>query len=169
MKLLKTIKHEFLLVIPPTIFFFITFCLLIMTQRLIYREYGIPLIGFGNALIGALIVGKVVLVVDNLKFMNPYPDKPLIFNVFWKTVIYVLATLLVRYVEHLIPFFSKTHDFGEANHQLFQEIIWPHFMLIQMWLVVLFFTYCSLREIIRLVGKRQFIAVFLGIGSPGQT
>jgi hypothetical protein len=34
------------------------------TQRLIQREYGILLTGFGMAFIGALLAGKVVLIAD---------------------------------------------------------------------------------------------------------
>lgn len=163
MKILKTLKHEFFMVLPPTIFFFITFCLLILTQRLIYREFHIPLIGFGNAVVGALIVGKVVLVVDNLRFMNPYPNKPLIFNVLWKAGVYMLATLLVRYLEHTLPIYLETKNLAEANHRLYEEIIWPHFWLIQVWLVVLFFVYCTLRELVRVIGVRKAAALFLGV------
>jgi hypothetical protein len=164
MKLLKTLKHEFLAVLPPTIFFLITFCLLIATQRLINREYGIPLPHFGAALVGALIVGKVVLIVDKFRFMNRYPDKPLIYNVAWKTSIYLLATLLVRYAEHLAPLLKQHGGLGEAHRRLLEEVVWPHFWLIQMWLLVLFFAYCSLRELIRMIGKREFVALFFGAG-----
>lgn len=166
MKLLKTLKHEFLQVLPPTVFFFITFCLLTMTRRLILREYDLPLTGFANALLGALIVGKVVLVVDKFRFMNRYPDKPLIYNVAWKTGIYLLATLMVRYGEHVFPFLRQYGNLAEAHRHLVDEIVWPHFWLIQMWLLVLFFIYCSLRELIRATGKQAFIAMFLGAETP---
>ena len=55
MKLLATLKHEFRLLLPPTIFFFIAFVLIATTKRLILREYGIPLTGYGAALILSLI------------------------------------------------------------------------------------------------------------------
>lgn len=163
MKIPHKLKHEFLSVIPPTVFFFITFCLLIATQRLIDRQYGIPLTGFGNALIGALIIGKVVLVVDNFRFVNLYPHKPLIYNALWKTAIYFFATMLVRYVEHIVPFLKQTGSFPEAHRHLLEEIVWPHFWLIHMWLIVLFFTYCSLRELVRVMGKREVVRLFLGL------
>lgn len=44
------------------------------------REYGIPWTGFGEAVIGAILVGKVVLIVDILPFMNKFPERPLIYN-----------------------------------------------------------------------------------------
>ncbi|WP_077731356.1 hypothetical protein [Methylocaldum sp. 14B] len=162
MKILETIKHEFFSILPPTLFFFVTFCLLILTKQLVLREYHIPSTGFANAAIGALIVGKVVLVADHFRFVNRFPDKPLIYNVTWKVSIYFLATLLVRYLEHLAPFLSKFGQIAEANRHLVEEIVWPHFWLVQMWLLVLLFVYCALRELVRAIGEREFTALFFG-------
>ena len=162
MKLFEKLKHEFLLMLPPTIFFFFAFILLIITQRLIQREYGLPLIGFGGAVIGALLVGKVVLITDNLPIMNKFPDKPLLYNIVWKSGIYFLATFLVRYIEHVVPLLREYGGIMEANRHLLAEVVWPHFWIIQMWLAVLFFLYCSLRELILVIGRENAIRIFLG-------
>jgi hypothetical protein len=58
-------------VLPPTIFFFIGFNLILWTKRLILEERGIEFSGFLTATIAALLVGKAVLVTDNLPFMQP--------------------------------------------------------------------------------------------------
>lgn len=50
MKFFEKLKHEFMLVLPPTIFFFIGFVLVATTQRLILREYGLPLTGSARRL-----------------------------------------------------------------------------------------------------------------------
>lgn len=161
-KLLTTLKHEFIEIIPPTIFFFIAFCLLMATQRLIQREYDIPLTGFGMAIIGALLVGKVVLIADKLPLVNKFPDKPLLYNVVWKSLIYFITALLVRYLEHLSHFLLKHESVMEAHHHLMEEIVWPHFWLIQMWLAVLFFAYCAMRELVRVIGRDKVIHMFIG-------
>ncbi len=161
-KLLATFKHEFLLIIPPTIFFFIAFMLIATTQRLILREYHVPLTGYAEALIGALIVGKVVLLADKLPFVNKFPDHPLFYNIGWKSSIYFVATFLFRYAEHLVSFLRTHENFTEANQHLFAEIIWPHFWLVQMWLAVLFFFYCTIRELIRAIGKEEIMRIFFG-------
>jgi hypothetical protein len=169
MKLLATLKHEFRLMLPPTIFFFIAFMLISVTQRLILREYGVPLTGFATAAIGALLVGKVVLLTDKLSFVDKYPcpDHPLIYNIVWKSSIYFIAALLFRYIEHLIPLLHEHENFRVANQHLLAEIIWPHFWLIQMWLVVLFFLYCTIRELVRAVGREEIIRMFIGVQARG--
>lgn len=168
MKLFEKLKQEFLLILPPMIFFFFAFILLATTQNLIQREYGIPLTGFGVAVIGALIVGKVVLIVDNLPFMNKFPDKPLLYNIAWKSGIYFLATFVVRYIEHVIPLLREYGGIMEANRHLLAEVVWPHFWIIQMWLAVLFFLYCSLRELVHVIGREKVIRIFL-VGKVSQS
>ena len=161
MKLFEKLKQEFLLILPPTIFFLFAFILLVITKRLIQREYGIPLSGFGAAVIGALIVGKVVLIADNLPLMNQFPDKPLLYNIAWKSSIYFLTTFVVRYIEHIIPLLREYGGIMEANRHLLAEVVWPHFWIIQIWLAVLFFTYCSVHELIRVIGREKAIRMFL--------
>ena len=106
-KILKTIKHEALELVPPTVFFFISFCLLILTQNLISRQYGIPRMSFVGAAVGALIVAKVVLIVDHFSLVNRFPQKPLVYNVVWKTSIYFFWALVFRYFVHLFVFSRK--------------------------------------------------------------
>ena len=160
------LKHEIAQVIPPAIFFFVTFNVIAVTRALMLEQYGITAPAFAAATIGALIVAKVILIVDLLPFVNRYPDKPLIYNVAWKTLIYVLAALLVRYVEHLISFARKHDSLIDANRHLLAEVVWPHFWAVQIWLALLLFVYCALRELTRSLGAARVRHMFLGV--PGQ-
>ena len=161
-KILQRLKQEFLGVIPTAVFFFVAFQLLAFTRALILQEYGIQVSVFVAATIGALIVAKVVMIVDLLPLVNRFPDKPLIYNVLWKTAIYLLAAFLVRYIEHLIHFVRKYGDIAVANSHLLDEVVWPHFWIVQLWLLVLFLMYCALRELIRVLGRERVRSIFLG-------
>lgn len=161
-KFLRTIWHEFIQVLPPTIFFFAAFNIISITKALMLREHGIDFTEFAAATIGALLVGKVVLVADKLPLINRFPEKPLIYNIVWKTMIYVLAVFLVRYVEHLIPFIGKFGSVISAHDHLLDEVVWSHFWSIQIWLLVLFFVYASLHELVRLIGRDQVLKMFFG-------
>ncbi len=160
------LKHELLAVIPPAVFFFVSFQLLAFTRSLMLEEYGIRISSFVTASIGAVVVAKVVLIVDHFSFVNRYPEKPLIYNIVWKTLIYIIAALVVRYVEHLIPFLREYRNFALANHHLLNEVIWPYFWVIQIWLLVLFFVYSTLRELIRVLGRERVLHMFFGVSKP---
>jgi hypothetical protein len=161
-RFVSRLKHELLGVIPPAVFFFITFQVIALTRALMLQKYGIQVSTFVTASIGALVVAKVVLIADHLPFVNRFPDKPLIYNVMWKTAIYLVAAFLVRYVEHLIPFVREYGDLAVANRHLLDEVVWPHFWAVQIWLLVLFFVYGASRELVRILGRERVRSMFLG-------
>jgi hypothetical protein len=158
------LKREFLELLPPTIFFFIAIGLLMLTKRLILKQYGFSnfAFDFASVLIGALIVGKIVLIADLFSFVNRYPGKPLIYNVLWKTAIYLIAATVVRIGEEVIPKLLQHGGLKATIQHLVDGIVWPHFWVIHLWLGILLFGYCALRELIRAVGKYEVLRMFLG-------
>ena len=70
-KLWERIAHEVREVIPPTIFFFIAFHVLVLFRSLMLRQYGIQLSSVAGATVAALLVAKVVLLADMLPFVPP--------------------------------------------------------------------------------------------------
>jgi hypothetical protein len=161
-KLGRWIAHEFREVLPPAIFFLLGFHMLALTRSLMLREYRVHVASAAGATVGALLVAKVVLIADSLPVINRFPQKPLAYNVAWKTTIYLLAALVVHYLEHLVPLWWRLGDLGTANHQLLGEIVWPHFWVVQLWLVVLLFMYCAMRELIRAIGPSEVRRMFFG-------
>jgi hypothetical protein len=160
--ILQKIKHEFLKVLPPTIFFFFAFNIVYITSVLMLRGLGIEVKSLIAATVLALIVGKVILIVDHMPFVNKFPDKPLIYNIVWKTFIYVLAVLLVRYLERFIPFFNEAGGVMAAHRNLVQEMDWSRFLAIQIWFMVLLFFYSVIVELVRVLGKDHLIKMFFG-------
>ena len=162
------LKKEVRELIPPTIFFMVSFGLLLCTQALVMRDYGIDLFDLGQAVIGALIVGKILLIVDAFPFVDRYPARPLIWNTLWKAVIYNIAAIFFRWLEALVPLWIHHGSFSAGNDALFAGIHWPHFWLIQLWLAVLFLVYCAGCELSRAVGRDKLIALFFGPREEGE-
>jgi len=90
-KILIFLKHEFLEMLPPTIFFFVVFHIIAFTRALMAKQYGIAISSSAAATIGALIVGKAILIADALPFVNWFRQKRLIYNVAWRTFLYVIS------------------------------------------------------------------------------
>ena len=161
-KLLGILKGEFLELLPPTIFFLIAFNIILLTNSLLLKQYGIDGWALSKAAVGALIAGKAVLIADKLPFINRFPDKALIYNVVWKTAVYVAAALLFTYIEHVVEFMWEGGGFLAANEDLWSEAVWPRFLATHIWLFVLFLAYCTLREMIRVMGREQVLQLFFG-------
>jgi hypothetical protein len=152
-------KHELYEVLPPMIFFLVAFHIILVERALIAREYGLHPLSMATATVTALVVAKVVLIADMLPIINRFPQKPLMYNVVWKTAIYVVASLIAHYLEHLIPLWWRT-GFRAANERLWGELVWPHFWAVQLLLVVLFLLYCALRELVRVIGRDRVRQIF---------
>ena len=161
-KLSTTLKKEFFELLPPTIFFFIALHIVAFVRVLMLKGTGISPVSTMSIAVAALILGKAVLIADLLPMINRFPNKPLIYNVAWKTLIYLLAATLIHYLERLIDFWRQTGGFVAGNQKLLAEIVWPHFWGIQIILVVLIVMYCTMHELVRVIGREKVLRIFFG-------
>ncbi|MEI7996107.1 MAG: hypothetical protein WCH01_14520 [Methylococcaceae bacterium] len=161
-KLSTKIKEEFYAMLPPTIFFFISLHLVVLIRVLMLKGTGITLGTTASVTVSALILGKAVVIADMLPIINRYPNKPLAYNVGWKTLLYALIASLVHYLERLIDFWREAGSFIAGNEKLLALIVWPHFWAIQIVLVMLITMYCTISEIGRVIGGDKMRHLFFG-------
>ena len=167
-KLFTKLQEMFRELLPPTIFFFIALHLISLMRLLMLSGTGLAVSTPLQVTVAALILGKAVLVADLLPFINRYPDKPLIYNVAWKTTIYVLGAMLVHDLERLAEFWKKAGSLVAGNQKLLAEIIWPHFWATQILLVVLILMYCTMHELVRVIGRDKVLEIFFGTPSTAR-
>ena len=168
-KFTHSVKHLVREMIPPAVFFFVTFQLLALTRALMLKQYGIDVTTFAAATIGALVAAKVVVLADLLPFINRFPGRPLIYNIAWKTTIYFLAAFMVRYLEEFIHFYRAHGTVLGANRHLLDEVVWAHFWAIQLWLTVLLLIYCTMDGLVRALGRDRVRELFIGVSSRSAT
>ena len=162
-KILKILKHEFLEIIGPTVFFFVAFNVIAFTKKLFLEDYHINFSGFFvTATIGALLVGKVVLLADGDSFDQPLSPHPFDLNVAWKTLIYSLAALVVQFLEEFLPRLWHHQTLASAAAYVWDEIHWPHFWAVHILLCYFLLIYVSFRELARTFGETQFFHIFFG-------
>ena len=103
-KLFTKFKEEFFRLLPPTIFFFVALHIVAFVRVLMLEGTGITPLGSVSVAVAALILGKAVLLADMLPVINRFPNKPLIYNITWKTLIYLVMSALIHYLERLVDF-----------------------------------------------------------------
>ncbi len=161
-KLSTTLKKEFFELLPPTIFFFVALHIVAFVRVLMLKGTGISPLSSMSIAVAALILGKAVLIADMLPMINRFPNRPLIYNVAWKTLIYLLMSAFIHYLERLIDFWRQAGGFVGGNKKLLAEIVWPHFWAIQIILLVLIAMYCTMHELVRVIGKEKALRIFFG-------
>src|SRR5713226_9760271 len=161
-KLFTTLKEEFFKLLPPTIFFFVALHIVAFIRVLMLKGTGLAPSSSISIAVAALILGKAVLIADMLPLINRFPHKPLIYNIAWKTVIYLLISAVIHYLERLYDFWRQTGGFVAGNQKLLAEIVWPHFWAIQIILFVLVAMYCTMHELVRVIGREKVLRIFFG-------
>ena len=161
-KVAATIKEEFLALLPPTIYFFVALHIIALMRLLMVKATGITPLTSASVLVAALVLGKSVLLADMLPAINRFPDKPLIYNVAWKTLIYTVVALIIHYLEHLYDYAREAGGIVAGNERMLATIIWPHFWAVQILLVVLIVLYCVMHELVRQIGRDRFVRMFFG-------
>ena len=154
---LAQVKH----VLPPTIFFLFGFNLILFTRWMTLQEHGIPFTNFFAASLAALLVGKAVLVVDNLRLMHRFDGAPLIQPILFKSTIYWVVVFVFRLAEGLLHFLREGGALGEFPNFLVAHFSWPRFLAIQIWLMVLFLVYVTAHELNTLFGDGELPRLFL--------
>lgn len=102
------VKYEFLQVLPPTIFFLCAFNIVAFTTDLILEQNQIQGSTHAVATVLALIIGKVVLVVNKLPLLHRFNGKPLFYPILFKSTIFTVFVTIVRLLEHWVPALIKT-------------------------------------------------------------
>jgi hypothetical protein len=160
-KVRSVLLHEFREVLPPTLFFFVGFNLILFTKRLILADYLIQFTGFFIATVSALVVGKVVLVVDKLPFLRHFDHAPLVQPILFKTVVYTFFVFVARLLEAFVHYLIDGGVVGGGaflNHVL-GSFSWNHFIATQMWIFVLFLVYITASEINDLMGDGELFKI----------
>jgi hypothetical protein len=153
--------REFLKMLPPTIFFFVGFNLILFTKRLLLADYLIQFSGFFIATMAALLVGKTVLVAEEMPFLRRFDRAPLIQPILFKTTVYVFLVFVVRLLEAFVRYLIEGGVVGGGRFvdELLGSFSWYHFIATQMWIFVLFLIYVTVSEFNELFGGGELFKI----------
>jgi len=133
MGMLSTLKHEVKEVGLVTLYFFFCFGIFLTLKKLMLEAYDIEFYGFSRAVIGALIVAKVVVVLDHTRAGTRLDlDYSLGTGALYKSLIYSGFTLLVLLTEEMFHAYRESGTLGEAfmevmmhedRHNIFARVL----------------------------------------------
>lgn len=136
-KAIVFLKHEFWSVLPPTIYFLVTFNIVVLTTSMVLDQHKVPVAFHASATILALLVGKVVLIVDKISLIRQFDRKPLAYPILFKAAAYSTCVFGFRLLEHWV---------------IAEAIVWRLLAMSQIWIFVLFLIYFTFAELIAAFG-----------------
>jgi hypothetical protein len=155
------ILHEAREALPPTIFFFVGFNFIVLTTNLILADYHAAAFNFMVATLGALVVGKAVLVANAMSYIRRYDRAPLVRPILFKTVFYSVIVFLARLLERFVHYcVVERNPPGDFPAYLMTTFSWHRFAAINLWIMVLFLIYVTAWEFSRLFGPGELLRIF---------
>jgi len=76
MKFFKWLVQEMRELFPVTLFFFVGFGLILLIVKLILQDFSVQVGVLSRAMLLSLIAGKVVLVLENVRLDERFPNLP---------------------------------------------------------------------------------------------
>jgi len=121
MELKQRIVHELKVVGVATLYFGSWLAVSILIKQLILAEYQIDFYGMSKAVIGALILAKVVLVLEHVPLGTWLSTRPAWICVIVRTILYALGVLLVLLLEKGFEGRYEYGGFVPALRELFEQ------------------------------------------------
>ena len=126
MSLGQTFKREARVVLLTTLYFATWFVLLVLVKKLVLEQYQIEVTGLSLALVGALIVAKVVLVLEHVSLGEWINRHPTAVDVAVRTLLYAIGVLVVLLLEKAFESRHEAGGFWPALLHVFQHRDMPH-------------------------------------------
>jgi hypothetical protein len=148
-RIVALVRREIRELIPPMVFFFLAFNLMLFTKKLILAEYEIEFYSFIIATISAFIVPKVVLVIEPISFWQRFDRLPIAYNVLVKSIIYSVLFTVVRLIEPFVHYLMEGGVVGRGGFlaEVLGAFTWPKFIYVQLWVFLLFILFFAVREL----------------------
>lgn len=122
MRILAKLKHEAKEVGLVTLYFLLWFGFILTLKKLLLATYDIEFYAFSSAVVGALIVGKVIVVLDKTRAGTRFDSNhSLGAAALYKTTMYSLCTALVLVSEKMFHAYRESNTLSEAL-----MVVWEH-------------------------------------------
>ena len=116
MSIMQKVKDEVISLALVMLYFSVWIGALALLKTLVLAEYQIEFHGLSIALFGALILAKVVLVLEHVSMGAWVRTRPVLLDVILRTVLYVLGVFIVLLLEKS---FEGRHEHGGFVPSLF--------------------------------------------------
>ncbi len=128
MSLSQKVKHELKSIVLAALYFGCWLAVLLLIKQLVLAEYHIEFKGISKALIGALVLSKVVLILEHVSLGAWVRRQPAWVEIIMRTLLYAFGVLLVLLLE---KGFEGRHEYGSFEKSL--SAVFQHADIYHVW------------------------------------
>ncbi len=160
MKILKKILEEIKIILRTATYFAIVFILMMVMKKLYLKDYDIEFTGLSQALIGALIMSKVIILMEFISLGSWVQRQPPIVDVIIRTLLYSLGVLIVVVLEKAFEDRHEVSGFGDAISYVLSHRDIYHVWAQMIGVAGSIFVYNSFSVVQRTMGKNGLARLF---------
>jgi len=155
----QRLYHEIVSFIGIVVYLFLLFGVFALHEAVVSAKDGIEYHFYGFAIVNALVLGKVILVAEDLRFAEWFRERRPIYAILAKSVAFTMLLLIFDIVEEVVVGKFKGKTIGES---------FPHigdgspraFLFVIIIFSIALIPFFSYREIGRVFGERELRALF---------
>ena len=161
MSITQKIKNEIAAVVSLTLYFGGWLGTLVLLKYLLLTEYQIPFTDLSVALIGALVLAKVVLVLEYVPLGVWVRSRPAWVAVVLRTALYTFGVFVVLLLEKAFEVRHEYDSFGTSLIAVFQHADISHAWLNTICLSAALLSYNMLSVVRKRLGNGALLQMFL--------
>ncbi|MBV8770699.1 MAG: hypothetical protein JO166_00015 [Deltaproteobacteria bacterium] len=146
--------------LPPVSFFFIALVLILVVVKLLALQYSIRFYAFARAAIGALVLGKVVLLMEVAERKRHTSKYPRAIVVALKTVTYAMAVIVFEFGERFVRAWHKTGSLNDALATVKANAHFDRFLALLILGCMVIAMYLAMEEISHAMGEGALVRLF---------
>jgi hypothetical protein len=145
-----------------TLYFLACFFFFLSLKKLLLEEYEIETAVFHTAVVGALVVAKVVVLLEKTAFANRFRSGMLFAHVVWRSLAYTAVVFAVTLAERVFDLYREQGNLTETASAVWAGEDFQHFLAMNLCVGLSFLVYNCFSEIDRHLGEGGLRQLFFG-------
>jgi hypothetical protein len=159
-KLTEKVRHELIEYAFNVVYLTLVFAAFTQYRRFLLAEYSITYTNYWVGLIGALILGKVIMIGSVFRLGRWLEDKPLIIPTIYKALIFSVFVLVLRVVEYAIKGLLHGDGLAAALVEFFAQKGIDEVLANLLVVLVTLIPFFAVKELGRVLGRERVAALF---------
>jgi hypothetical protein len=156
----EKLLHEVKELLGIFLYLAVFFCAFTTYRLLVMKEMGLSYFHYGFALIKALVLAKVILLGQSVRFAKAFDDRPLIILTLYKVILFSLFTLAFEVLERVIGGFFHGKNILGALQEI-MSVGWDELLARTLVMLVAFVPLFAFTETARVLGEGKMRELFL--------
>ena len=159
-KLTEKLRHELIEYAFNVVYLMLVFAAFTQYRRFLLAEYSITYTNYWVGLIGALILGKVIMIGSVFRLGRLLEGKPLIVPTIYKALIFTIFILGFRIVEYAIKGLLHGDGLTAALGEFFAQKGIDEVLANSLVVLVALIPFFAVKELGRVLGRERVAALF---------